>query len=89
MKVPNKIGRELDNGKTVKQTITSHLKSLNIKKKKTMTYDIGNSGPDLGQAQKCGGVKMVKVTLQHNCTFYKPIRAYLIVILYCFLINRH
>jgi hypothetical protein len=25
--------------------------------KKTMTYDIGNPGPGLGQVQKCGGVK--------------------------------
>jgi len=24
-----------------------------------MTYDVGNSGPDLGQAQKCGRVKPV------------------------------
>jgi len=24
-----------------------------------MTYGIGNSGPDLEQAQKCGGVKLV------------------------------
>jgi hypothetical protein len=22
-----------------------------------MTYDVGNPGPGLGQAQKCGGVK--------------------------------
>ena len=41
-----------------KQTITSHLNSLNIKKK-TMTYDVGNPGPGLGQAQKCGRVKPV------------------------------
>jgi hypothetical protein len=25
----------------------------------TMTYDIGNPGPDLEQAQKCGGVKWI------------------------------
>ena len=25
-----------------------------------MTYDVGNSGPALGQAQTCGGVKPVK-----------------------------
>jgi len=24
-----------------------------------MTYGIGNSGPGLGQAQKCGGIKPV------------------------------
>jgi hypothetical protein len=24
-----------------------------------MTYDIGNPGPDLGQAQKCGRLKLV------------------------------
>ena len=33
----------------------SHLNSLEIKKK-TMTYDIGNLGPGLGQAQKCSRV---------------------------------
>jgi hypothetical protein len=26
-------------------------------KQKTTTYDVGNSGPDLGHAQKCGRVK--------------------------------
>jgi len=36
---------------SAKQTITSHLDSLNTKK--TMTYDIGNLGSGLGQAQKC------------------------------------
>jgi hypothetical protein len=35
--------------------ITFHLNSLNIKK--TMIYDEGNSGPGLGQAQKCDRVK--------------------------------
>ena len=39
------------------QTITSDIKSLNIKK--TMIYDGGNPGPGLRQAQKCGGVKLV------------------------------
>ena len=39
-----------------KWTITSHLKSLNTKK--TMTYDIGNLGRGLGQAQKCGGLDL-------------------------------
>ena len=28
-------------------------------KKKTMTYDVVNPGPGLGQAQKCGRVKLV------------------------------
>ena len=37
-----------------KQTINSHLNSLNTKK--TMTYDIGNLGPGLGQTQRCGGL---------------------------------
>jgi hypothetical protein len=27
--------------------------------KKTMTYDVGNQGPGLGQAQKCDRVKLV------------------------------
>ena len=26
----------------------------------TTTYDVGNPGPDLEHAQKCGGVKLVK-----------------------------
>jgi hypothetical protein len=26
-------------------------------KQKTTTYDVGNPGPDLGHAQKCGRVK--------------------------------
>ena len=39
---------------STKQTATSHLKSLNIKK--TSTYDVGNLGLGLGQAHKCGGV---------------------------------
>ena len=36
-------------------TITSHLNSLNINK--TTTYVVGNPGPGLGQAQKCGRIK--------------------------------
>ena len=35
--------------------MTSHLKSLNVKT--TATYDVKDSGPGVGQAQKCGGVK--------------------------------
>ena len=35
--------------------ITSHLNFLN--RKETTTYDVGNLGPGLGQAHKCGGVK--------------------------------
>ena len=42
---------------STRQTITSYLNSLNIKK--TTTYDIRNPSPGLGQAQKCGGVKLV------------------------------
>jgi hypothetical protein len=41
-----------------KWSITSHLHSLNTKKK-TMTYDVGNPGPGLGQTQKCGRVRPV------------------------------
>jgi hypothetical protein len=33
---------------STKQTITSHLNSLNIKK--TITYNVGNPGPGFGQA---------------------------------------
>jgi hypothetical protein len=39
---------------STKQTITSHLNSMNIKK--TMTYEVGYPGPGLGQAQKYGRV---------------------------------
>ena len=39
------------------KTIASHLNSLNTKK--TMTYDIGHPDHGLGQAQKCGGVKLL------------------------------
>jgi hypothetical protein len=38
---------------STKWRITSHLNSLNIKK--TMTYDVVNLSPGLGQAQKGGG----------------------------------
>jgi len=34
---------------------------MNAKK----TYDVGNPGPGLWQAQKCGGVKLVDGTPQH------------------------
>ena len=44
-----------------KKQTTSHLKSLNTKQ--TMTYDIRNPGPGLGQAQTCGRVKLVNETL--------------------------
>ena len=37
-----------------KQTFTSHLYSQNTK---NTTYDVGNQGPGLGQAQTCGRVK--------------------------------
>ena len=42
---------------STKQTITSHLDSLNTKQ--TMTYDIGNLGSGLGQAQKCKWDRLV------------------------------
>ena len=41
---------------STKWIITSH---LNHWIKKTTTYDMGNPGPDLGQAQKCGWVTLV------------------------------
>ena len=37
-----------------KKAITSNLTSFNIKE--TTTYDIGNPGLGLGQAQQCGSV---------------------------------
>jgi hypothetical protein len=43
---------------SIKQTTTSHLKALNIKK--TKTYGFKNPGHGLGQAQKCDRVKPVK-----------------------------
>jgi hypothetical protein len=30
-----------------------------LKTKKTRAYDVGNPGTDLGQVQKCGGVKSI------------------------------
>jgi hypothetical protein len=36
-----------------------YLNSLNTKM--TTTYDVGNPGLGLGQAQKCGGVKPVNI----------------------------
>ena len=47
---------------STKQTITSHLKSLNTIKQ-TTTYDVGNPCPGLGQAQGCGWVKPVNEIL--------------------------
>ena len=40
-----------------KEQYTSHLYSLNTKK--TRLYGMGNLGPGLGQAQKCGMIKLV------------------------------
>ena len=42
---------------TTKRTITYHLKKLNTKN--TTAYGVGNPGPNLRQAQKCGCVKLV------------------------------
>ena len=36
-------------------TITSHLNSVITKK--TIMYNIGNTGPGVGQAQKCGSIE--------------------------------
>jgi hypothetical protein len=45
---------------STKQTISYHLNWLTEHKKTmTTTYYIGNPGPGLVQAQKCGGVKPV------------------------------
>ena len=41
------------------QNEQSPLKLNSLNMKKTTTYDIGNPGPGLGQAQKCGWVKSV------------------------------
>jgi hypothetical protein len=45
---------------STKRTITSHLKSLNIKN--TVTYHVGNPGPGLWQAQRCGGLNLLVFT---------------------------
>jgi len=42
---------------STKRTIASHFNSLNTKK--NTTYDVGNQGFGLGQAEKCGGVILV------------------------------
>jgi hypothetical protein len=42
---------------STKQTVTSISPSL-TENKNTTTYDIGNPGPDSGQAQQCDGVNI-------------------------------
>ena len=37
----------------------NHLSPSLTEYKKIMTYGVGNAGPDLSQAQTCGGVKPV------------------------------
>ena len=44
---------------------TSHLNSLNTNN--TTTFDLGNPGPSLGQAQKCDAVKPKKKTQCFLC----------------------
>jgi hypothetical protein len=39
--------------------VNNHLKPSLTEHEKNMTYDLGNSSPCLGQAQKCGSVKSV------------------------------
>ena len=38
---------------------STHINKTNIKHKETMTFDVGNPAPGLGQAQKCGRIKRV------------------------------
>jgi len=47
------------NNSTNSNKTNNQLSSSLTKYKKTMTYDVGNQGPGLGQAQKCGRVKQV------------------------------
>ena len=47
------------NNSTNINKMNNHFNSLNIEK--TMTYEVGNPGLGLGQAQKCGGLKLVNV----------------------------
>ena len=44
---------------STKRTITSNLNCTRWTQENTTTYDFGNPGPGLGQAQECGGVKLV------------------------------
>jgi hypothetical protein len=54
---------------STKRTITSHLNWTHWTEIKTTTYDVGNPGPGLGQAQKCSGVKQWSLANR----FYLPI----------------
>ena len=58
-KIINSDGQQFHQYQQNKQSelITSHLKSLNMKK--TLTYGISNQHPFLGQAQQCDKVKQV------------------------------
>ena len=47
----------VNNSPNINKKITSHLISLNTKN--TTIYDVGNPDPDLGEAQKCDGIKTV------------------------------
>jgi len=42
----------------------NHLSPSLTEYKKIMTYGLGNAGPDLSQAQTCGGIKPVKMGSQ-------------------------
>jgi hypothetical protein len=52
----------------INETIASHLKSSN-NKKNTTTYDIGDPGSGLKQAQECGGVKLVNGITKTTCVY--------------------
>ena len=41
---------------TILPISTKHISSQSMSIKQTMTYDVGNRGLGLGQAQQCGGV---------------------------------
>ena len=49
--------------------LTSHLKSLNLKK--NAAYDVGNPGPGLGQTQKCGRVSFCYCVVFYTYTLLK------------------
>ena len=56
---------------STKQTITSHLISLNMKKPQNNTeYDVGNPGPGLGQEQICDGFRPANwiIRYEYNST---------------------
>ena len=49
----------INNSTEYKQNEQSPLILYNLLFLNTMTYDVGNPGPDLEQAQRCGRIKLI------------------------------